>query len=128
MAKITDLPPEILRMIFYELRYDSIRSPYNSIQSSYNTLKVSPNSHIARTMCKQLSKIQLVNKTWERVLQDTMFPMVHVGAWSAYTYGVHNSSYWCSALYYDHTHGFKYSYDLPTAFRRYRSRTDLEDI
>lgn len=86
MAQITDLPPEILSMIFQNLQYTS---------ESLDRIALYPDSieRVLRTMRARLTIVQLVNKTWRSVVQNVKYPSVTVVN-EGVDYGVENIGFW----------------------------------
>lgn len=92
MARITDLPPEILREIFLQVPHRTNRmmlvrqrippppdcEPEPGKRCIYRVCHHIRYIHpFAQRLRIQLLHIQLVNQTWRKVLQDTKFPAIH---------------------------------------------------
>lgn len=86
MAQITDLPPEILTMIFKNLHYDA--PPSSEVRLEHR--------HAARTMHARLLPLLLLNKTWRAVLQDTSFPEAEISKFQnrTFNYGWDEDGFW----------------------------------
>lgn len=86
MAQMTDLPPEVLAMIFRRL-HDDRRLP------SWELIQDQQAHYIARMLKGRLLKLQLVNKTWRSVVRDTRFVAIK-RTFRKITYGVGERGFW----------------------------------
>lgn len=90
MARITDLPPEVLSMIFKELRFDGLRP--NRVGFGTTEYWILERRRIAKRMHDRLVSIYSVCRTWQAVLRETKYPAVFEGG-KYVIYGVGNKGF-----------------------------------
>lgn len=110
MARITDLPPELLKIVFQHLAHSgyviSLRPPWPdtlSMMIKHLQLDVDAGQErpilpsdvlqVASYMRAQLHNIQLVSSTWRDIIQTVRFPTLCMGIYRL-SYGVSNTGFW----------------------------------
>lgn len=101
MARITDLPPEILGMVFLEMRHhtpDSTKTRRRRLSAVLPRYMLCRRRDVLRANQKEFKCIQLVSKYWRAVVMDIKFPSFIV--WNErYEYGFDASGFWYTTTF-----------------------------
>lgn len=108
MARITDLPPEVLSIVFQELSRESegmkscMPTGRYVVRTNVATFHLRHVYDLVRQKLNQLLTVQLVNKLWWNVLLDTKLPGISFDKANIYV-GMGQSGLWCSVIYELHS-------------------------